>query len=64
MGGQSWSVKVTSYGSTKCCKFGKGWRQFMQECKIEIGDTCLFKLIDEKKLVFEVSIVGKNHRAV
>ncbi|XP_045792387.1 B3 domain-containing protein REM9-like [Trifolium pratense] len=55
MGGKSWLVKV------KSCKFDKGWSQFVKECKIEIGDTCLFELIDDKKFVFQVSIAGKNH---
>ncbi|CAJ2664498.1 unnamed protein product [Trifolium pratense] len=55
MGGKSWLVKV------KSCKFDKGWSQFVKECKIEIGDTCLFELIDDKKFVFQVTIAGKNH---
>jgi len=63
MGRKSWFVKVKYY---EClgCRFSKGWRKFMKECKVEIGDTCLFKLIDEKKFVFDVSIVGKNPLAV
>jgi hypothetical protein len=60
MGRKSWFVKVNYYQSLCGCRFGKGWRKFMKECKVEIGDTCLFKLIDESKFVFNVSIVGKN----
>ncbi|KAK2399840.1 B3 domain-containing transcription factor VRN1 [Trifolium repens] len=61
MRGQSWSVKVNYCPSIKGSRFSAGWRQFAQECNVEIGDTCLFELIDKKKFVFNVSIVGKNH---
>jgi hypothetical protein len=60
MGRQSWFVKVNYYESIRGCRFSKGWIKFMKECNVEIGDTCLFKLIDESKFVFDVSIVGKN----
>jgi len=64
MGGQSWFVKVNYYHSIHGCRFSAGWRQFIKECQLEIGDTCLLKMIDEKKFVFNVSIVGKNPLAV
>ena len=58
---KSWFVKVNYYESSRGCRFSKGWRKFMKECKVEIGDTCLFKLIDERKFVFDVSIIGRIH---
>lgn len=58
VGGQSWFVKVNYYESVRSCRFSKGWRKFMKACKVEIGDTCLFKLIDERKFVFDVSVIG------
>jgi len=64
MGEQSWFVKANYYHSIHGCRFSAGWRQFIKESKVEIGDTCLFKLIDERKFVFDVSIVGKNPFAV
>ncbi|RHN78223.1 putative transcription factor B3-Domain family [Medicago truncatula] len=64
MGGKSWYVKVNYYDSICGCRFGKGWRQFMKACKVEIGDICLFKLIDERIFLFDVSIVGKNPLAM
>jgi len=64
MGGKSWYVKVNYYESARSCRFSKGWRKFTRACKVKIGDTCLFKLIDERKFVFDVSIVGKNLLAV
>jgi hypothetical protein len=32
----------------------------MKECKLEIGDRCRFKLIDEENFVFEVSFERKK----
>jgi hypothetical protein len=64
MGRQSWFVKVNYYESIRGCRFSKGWIKFMKEYKVEIGDTCLLKLIDERKFVFDVSIAGKNPLAV
>ncbi|KAI5397116.1 hypothetical protein KIW84_063081 [Lathyrus oleraceus] len=57
---QSWLVKVNYYKSMKRYKFNGGWIKFSKDCKVEVGDTCLFELIDEKEMVFNVSIVGKN----
>ncbi|XP_045798398.1 B3 domain-containing protein REM19-like [Trifolium pratense] len=50
---KSWSVKVKYYPGGS--KLSVGWTEFKEECKLEIGDRCRFKLIDEKKFVFEVS---------
>jgi hypothetical protein len=58
------TLKVNYYESLCGCRFSKGWIKFMKECKVEIGDTCLLKLIDERKFVFDVSIAGKNPLAV
>jgi len=55
---QSWFVKVIYYRSIRGCLFSKGWNKFMEECKVEIGNTCLLEQIDGKKCVFKVSIVG------
>lgn len=57
MGGQSWIVKVIYYHSIRGCLFSKGWRSFMEECKVKIGNTCLLEMIDEKNCVFKVSIL-------
>ena len=61
MGTKSRFVKVKYYDSIKIRKFGEGWRPFIQECNVEIGDTCLFELIDEKKFVFNVLVERNNH---
>ncbi|CAJ2674173.1 unnamed protein product [Trifolium pratense] len=60
MGRRSWFVKVNYFDSMKSSRFGKGWRPFIQECNL-IGEICSFNLIDEINLVFNVSVVRKNH---
>ncbi|CAJ2674185.1 unnamed protein product [Trifolium pratense] len=60
MGRRSWFVKVNYFDSMKSSRFGKGWRSFIQECNL-IGEICSFNLIDEINLVFNVSVVRKNH---
>jgi len=52
MEGQSCLAKVNYYHSIKGNRF-----IFMEECKVEIGDTFLLELIDEKKYCVEVLIV-------
>ncbi|WJX16949.1 hypothetical protein P8452_06921 [Trifolium repens] len=57
--GKSWSVKV-KYHHQGSSRLSSGWTKFMKECKLEIGDRCRFKLIDEENFVFEVSYERKN----
>jgi hypothetical protein len=53
MGSKSWDLTVKYYG--KACRFYRGWREFKNVCKLKNEDTIFLKLIDEEKLVFEVS---------
>jgi hypothetical protein len=57
--GKSWSVKV-KYHHQGSSRLSSGWTKFMKECKLEIGDRCRFKLIDEENFVFEVSYERKK----
>ncbi|XP_045798385.1 B3 domain-containing transcription factor VRN1-like [Trifolium pratense] len=57
---KSWFVKVNYY--PRGSRFCSGWRKFMEDCKLENGDTCVFELIDDKKFVFVVSIVRKKEK--
>jgi hypothetical protein len=41
-------------------RLSDGWTKFEEECNLEIGDRCRFKLIDEEKFVFEVSFERKK----
>ncbi|WJX16950.1 hypothetical protein P8452_06922 [Trifolium repens] len=56
--GKSWSVKVNYY--PRGSRLSDGWTKFKEECNLEIGDRCRFKLIDEEKFVFEVSFERKK----
>lgn len=60
MEGKSWLVKVNYYPSIKRCRLSGGWSKFRKDCMVEIGDTCLFELIDNKNMVFDVSFLGKK----
>ena len=35
----------------------KGWHEFVKDNNLEVGDVCIFKLLDGTKVSFEVSIV-------
>ncbi|XP_058765290.1 B3 domain-containing transcription factor VRN1-like [Vicia villosa] len=60
MKGESWLVKVNYYPSIKRWRLSGGWSKFRKDCRVEIGDTCLFELTDKQNMVFDVSFVGKN----
>jgi len=47
----SWKVKLDSHW-----RLTKGWCDFIRGCKLEVGDLCRFELIDEKNIVFKVTI--------
>ncbi|XP_058765289.1 B3 domain-containing protein At5g18000-like [Vicia villosa] len=57
---ESWLVKVNYYHSIQGWRFSGGWLKFRKDCMVEIGDTCLFELTDNKNMVFDVSFVEKN----
>ncbi|XP_057435291.1 B3 domain-containing transcription factor VRN1-like isoform X2 [Lotus japonicus] len=55
----SWDVKVLKY--LRLTRFSDGWRAFVKECELNVGDTCVFEMVDEKKLELQVTI-NKCHR--
>ncbi|XP_027938341.1 B3 domain-containing transcription factor VRN1-like [Vigna unguiculata] len=52
VGERTWKVKIDSR-----CRFSCGWCVFIRGCELKPGDICRFKLIDKKKIVFQVTIV-------
>ena len=56
VGKMSWTVKVLDRG-----RFSAGWSAFARECKLNVGDRCVFKMTEEENLVFKVSI-SRAHR--
>ncbi|XP_052111711.1 B3 domain-containing protein REM9-like [Arachis duranensis] len=45
-------VKLLARGA-----FSEGWLNFAKECKLNAGDFCSFKLVDDQNPIFEVSTV-------
>ncbi|CAL5092677.1 unnamed protein product [Urochloa decumbens] len=41
-------------------KLGQGWRQFVSDNKLKVGDICLFQLMETKKLTMIVHIIPKQ----
>ncbi|WJX10506.1 hypothetical protein P8452_01221 [Trifolium repens] len=57
VGEGTWFVEVSYNQHLDYGWFTKGWPEFVRECKVKIGDTCLFEMIDLQNHVFKVSIV-------
>jgi hypothetical protein len=46
VGEGTWFVEVGYNPYLDYGWFTKGWPEFVRECKVKIGDTCLFEMID------------------
>ncbi|XP_045820283.1 B3 domain-containing protein Os12g0591400-like isoform X2 [Trifolium pratense] len=57
VGEGTWFVEVSFNQHLDYGWFTKGWPEFVRECKVKIGDTCLFEMIDVQNHVFKVSII-------
>ncbi|WJX16926.1 hypothetical protein P8452_06902 [Trifolium repens] len=57
VGEGTWFVEVSYNQHLDYGWFAKGWPEFVTECKVKIGDTCLFEIIDVQNHVFKVSII-------
>lgn len=49
-----WSVKWTCF--TSCCKLSTGWGAFVRDNYLQVGDVCVFELINADKSLFNVVI--------
>ncbi|KAE9605234.1 putative transcription factor B3-Domain family [Lupinus albus] len=54
-GNKFWSLKVICYLS-RSASFCKGWTLFAKENKLEVGDVCVFELINREDIVFDLHI--------
>ncbi|CAI0452346.1 unnamed protein product [Linum tenue] len=43
-GGRDWTVELCSY-KTKHMKLGVGWKSFMEDNSLQLGDVCNFELV-------------------
>ncbi|XP_045820295.1 B3 domain-containing transcription factor VRN1-like isoform X2 [Trifolium pratense] len=57
VGEGTWFVEVSYNEDLDYGGFTKGWKEFVRECKVKIGDTCFFEMIDLQNHVFKVSII-------
>ncbi|XP_038722812.1 B3 domain-containing protein Os11g0197600-like isoform X2 [Tripterygium wilfordii] len=56
--GRTWSVEYLCSPPPPKSKraFGDGWKEFMQENSLKIGDVCVFELINSSRITFKVFI--------
>ncbi|KAM7529088.1 hypothetical protein LguiB_032498 [Lonicera macranthoides] len=58
---KGWLVTLKGYGS-RGFRFSAGWKKFVKENGLQVGDACSFELIKKDKYVFKVSIArGVNN---
>ncbi|XP_019423704.1 PREDICTED: B3 domain-containing transcription factor VRN1-like isoform X2 [Lupinus angustifolius] len=61
VGKRTWDVKVQYYQTRTYARFTDGWRDFTKECNLNVGDSCLFEIIDEENFELNVSIMKYTH---
>ncbi|POO02672.1 B3 DNA binding domain containing protein [Trema orientale] len=55
--GRSWNVELSiALGSYSEAKLNNGWPEFASDNNLEVGDVCIFKLLDRPEVSFEVFI--------
>ncbi|XP_065869831.1 B3 domain-containing protein_Os12g40080-like isoform X2 [Euphorbia lathyris] len=64
--GKSWTAEYVSYviqERYRSTVIGTGWRKFVEENHLEIGDVCVFEMIDHIESKLKVVICKENHDA-
>ncbi|KAI4330309.1 hypothetical protein MLD38_028607 [Melastoma candidum] len=57
-GGKSWPVALSALGAgSDSCLISSGWWRFVEDNDLRTRDICLFELVDEIDMVFEVAIL-------
>lgn len=54
VGRRSWPVYSYLNVKWKRCAFGAGWARFAQDNKLNVGDVCVFELINPARKLFNV----------
>ncbi|XP_039173745.1 B3 domain-containing protein Os11g0197600-like [Eucalyptus grandis] len=52
--GQKWRVRCLLFNGKG--KISRGWREFVADNKLEIGDVCIFELLQREDIVLKVTI--------
>ncbi|PON54044.1 B3 DNA binding domain containing protein [Parasponia andersonii] len=60
---RTWSVKFKEYHGTAIARFQGGWPAFARGNNLEVGDVCVFVLLNDMKLSFEVVIFHLSGRS-
>ncbi|XP_061345826.1 B3 domain-containing transcription factor VRN1-like [Gastrolobium bilobum] len=55
-GKKLWPVKLLHYPMKRVVCFAVGWHLFAKESKLQVGDICIFELINREEYVFDVHI--------
>ncbi|QCD89181.1 hypothetical protein DEO72_LG4g120 [Vigna unguiculata] len=60
--GRSWEVetKLNKYGQLT---FFRGWRRFLLDNKLKVGDVCGFELLESPQFLFKVTIYPLKHHS-
>ncbi|XP_039035648.1 cell division cycle-associated protein 7-like [Hibiscus syriacus] len=65
--GKTWSAEyrtILGCNERPYVKLCNGWGAFVRDNNIQVGDVCIFELIDCIDISFQVFICGGNHRSV
>jgi len=56
--GKSWEVRcVLQKGNPGTKRFLQGWKQFVRDNKLQMGDLCLFELLENMKHTMKVYVI-------
>ncbi|XP_061338733.1 B3 domain-containing transcription factor VRN1-like [Gastrolobium bilobum] len=55
-GKKLWPVRLLYYPINSVVNFAAGWNLFAKESKLQVGDICIFELINREEYVFDVHI--------
>ncbi|KAI0520291.1 hypothetical protein KFK09_007763 [Dendrobium nobile] len=53
--GNTWQIRYC--GDSPLRRFSCGWRKFVEDNELQVGDGCVFELVDDKELTFRVQIL-------
>ena len=55
--GKSWEVRCVVRNKRRTKRLVKGWKQFARDNKLQLGDFCLFELLENMKHTMNVHII-------
>lgn len=54
--GKTWEIRYCGRSSLR--RFSCGWKKFVEDNNLKVGDGCVFELLDDKELKFRVQILN------